>query len=183
MIHSEFARAAAKDAQKGFYFGAWLQHFLRAKKSPHHRIGSITKSLLSRFRADLTMMKAAAVLLLLPLAVTAFSPLAGRTVKSSTIARNAITSKMDWSFGDMDPEPEVRWFIQSKDASNRVAGLPRGTQKNLIFSVFPHSLIICLCPLYTLPYRLIPAVRIPMSSVPVIPCACPLLTQTTVKWM
>jgi hypothetical protein len=57
------------------------------------------------------MMKAAAVLLLLPLAVTAFSPLAGRTAKSSTIAQNVITSRMDWSMGEGDPEPEVRWFV------------------------------------------------------------------------
>lgn len=56
-------------------------------------------------------MKAAAVVLLLPLVVSAFSPLAGRNAKSSTIARNVITSKMDWSMGEGDPEPEVRWFV------------------------------------------------------------------------
>jgi hypothetical protein len=58
------------------------------------------------------MMMKAAVLLLLPLAVSAFSPLAGRTTaKSSTIARNVITSKLDWRSAEGDPEPEVRRFL------------------------------------------------------------------------
>ena len=53
------------------------------------------------------MMKAA-VLLLLPLAVSAFSPLAGYTAKSSTIARNGLKSNLDWRSAEGDPEPEVR---------------------------------------------------------------------------
>jgi hypothetical protein len=83
-----------------------------------------------------TMMMKAAVLLLLPLAASAFSPLAGYTAtKSSTIALNGLKSNLDWRSAEGDPEPEVRYFVRPDNrmmASNRVAGLPRGTQHGKI---------------------------------------------------
>ncbi len=99
----------------------------------------------------------AAVLLLLPLAVSAFSPLAGRTVaKSSTIARNGLQSNLDWR--SSDPEPEVRWllFLFSRiERWHRIESLAFHAALNavkfdiFILLTFIHSFVL-VCLLYTL---------------------------------
>jgi hypothetical protein len=105
------------------------------------------------------MMKAAAVLLLLPLAVAAFSPLAGRTAKTSFVARNVMSSQ--WTFGEGDPEPEVSFKSLVESSRSPSTRHP----DKFPWAVYSHAFSSFFIYFLTL-RRLIPAVRIPMNDLP-----------------